>query len=190
MEKGALGQRFAWIALAATLSLGSGGLAAQEIPEGQSCGGLVCDLGLFGHKTAPKPAAEAPAGVPVPPPQRAAARPEPAPESKRAAVHKKARVAKAVPKAEAPRATAAREGLGAAPVAATLSPPTAASPASSPAASPVAAALSPPPSMMAPPVPPPVPVTPSQPVVLANPYVYSRPLPFMFQSVDPTQSVR
>ena len=189
MDEGALNRRFARIALAATLSLGSGCLAAQEVPEGQSCGGLVCDLGLFGHKTAPKPTAEPVVGVAVPPPpQRAAARPEPAPEPKRAAVHKKARVAKATPSKAA--ATPSKEGFGAAPVAASLSPPAAASPAAPPPTSPVSAALSPPPSMMAPPAPPPIPVTPSQPVVLANPYVYSRPLPFMFQSVDPTQSVQ
>ena len=38
-------------------------LSAQStsIPEGQSCGGLVCDLGLFGHKTAPDKTAPEPA---------------------------------------------------------------------------------------------------------------------------------
>ena len=183
---------------AATLGFAAAGVA-QEIPEGQSCGGLVCDLGLFGHKTAPKPAQAAPAaGDPVPPPARPAAKPEVAAGTRRPA-HKKAHVAKAAsvkatagakPKAEP---TAA---LGVPPVASSLVPAPVAAPAPPP--SPVATALAPPPSFAvpepapAPPPPAPIPVTatPNEPVVLANPYVYNKPLKFMFQSVDPAQGVQ
>ena len=48
----------------AALLVASGAPAwAQSIPEGQSCGGLLCDMGVVGRKTAP--AAE-PAVVPAP----------------------------------------------------------------------------------------------------------------------------
>ncbi len=185
---------------AATLGFAAAGVA-QEIPEGQSCGGLVCDLGLFGHKTAPKPAVAVPAeGSPVPPPVRSAAKPEAAAEAKRPA-HKKAHVAKA---ASVRAAAVAKPGkaeptaatVGVPPVASSLVPAPAAAP--SPSQSPVATALAPPPSFAvpeaapAPPPPAPIPVTatPNEPVVLANPYVYNKPLKFMFQSVDPTQGVQ
>ena len=184
---------------AATLGFAAAGVA-QEIPEGQSCGGLVCDLGLFGHKTAPKPAQAAPAAVdPVPPPARTAAKPEVAAETRRPA-HKKAHVAKAASvKATAGAKPAKAEptaALGLPPAAPSLAPAPVAAPAPPP--SPVATALAPPPSFAvpepapAPPPPAPIPVTatPNEPVVLANPYVYNKPLKFMFQSVDPAQGVQ
>ncbi len=170
---------------------------AQEVPEGQSCGGLVCDLGLFGHKGASKPSTALPSPAvvaPVPAPQRAAGTPEPAPEPKRLA-HKKTHVAKAIAvkpgRAVSPSSTSggSASAFGTPPVASSLVP------AQAPAPSPVAAALVPPPARaMGAPPPAPIPVTATpardEPVVLANPYVYSKPLKFMFQSVDPTQGVQ
>ena len=49
-------------ALALLASTASAG--AQDSPAGQSCGGLLCDIGVLGHKNAPA----APAGTPVPAP--------------------------------------------------------------------------------------------------------------------------
>ncbi len=190
--------RIALIA-AATLGFATAG-TAQEIPEGQSCGGLVCDLGLFGHKSAPKPTEAVPtAGSPVPAAVRTAAKPEAAGETRRPA-RKKARVAKTASVKTAVTKPAKAEptaNLGAAPVASSMVP----APATRVSApSPVAAVLAPPPSFAVPdtpPLPPPAPAapipvtaTPDEPVVLANPYVYNKPLKFMFQSVDPTQGVQ
>ena len=192
--------RLAGIVLIAAATVGFAGAGvAQEIPEGQSCGGLVCDLGLFGHKTTPKPASEAPRPAAAPPdPIRAAAAPEPTKPVGR----KKARVAKvngpkvvpakAAATSPASRPTVSAATMGAPPIAASLVPPPAAA---VPAPSPVAAALEPPAAAALTPVAAaaiPVTATPArdEPVVLSNPYVYTRPLPFMFQSVDPTQGVQ
>ena len=145
--------------LAATFGL-AGVAVAQDIPEGQSCGGLVCDLGLFGHKVAPKPAAPAPvASFPpsAPPkpsptrisPTRSLARSEPRPdalaEPRQAAAHRKTHVAKAVATPAAADRPAAVAPLPAAP-------PSKASPFDAPlsktspfGAPPVAATLAPPP---------------------------------------------
>lgn len=170
-------------ALGAVFALGGVGVAAaQDIPEGQSCGGLVCDLGLFGHKVPPKAAATPPATVEsVSPKPRAEAPPRDEAPSRR-----KHKVAKAV---AAPRGETRAQG------------PSTRRPADKPAislAAPVSAIPMPPAGAAAPlsiaVEPPPAPVVtapaPDAPVVMANPYVYTRPLPFMFQSVDPTQSVQ
>lgn len=42
---------FARYVILAPLSLGLAAPAfAQQVPSGQSCGGLLCDMGMFGHK--------------------------------------------------------------------------------------------------------------------------------------------
>ena len=167
-------------------------VAAQDVPEGQSCGGLVCDLGLFGHKTGPKPAVAAPGPAvvaPIPVPQRAAATSEP--EPKRSA-RKKTHVAKAnKPARIAPPVSAAvLEPVASAMAPSSLVP---ASIAPAPAAT-QPMALAPAPFVPASIAPAPVPVTAppaaEAPVVLINPYVYTKPLNFMFQSVDPTQATQ
>lgn len=43
---------------AAVLIAITGPALAQAIPPGQSCGGLLCDMGVFGHKVAPGPNGE------------------------------------------------------------------------------------------------------------------------------------
>lgn len=54
-------------ALFAAVTVGAAPPAsAQSTPEGWSCGGLLCDMGMFGHKAAPAPngdVALAPAGA-------------------------------------------------------------------------------------------------------------------------------
>lgn len=185
------------MALVATAALGFAAPGvAQDIPEGQSCGGLVCDLGLFGHKV---PKAAAPVAVPgpaaaepVPPPTRTTAAPEP-----RKPVRKKARVAKTT------AARPAREAVApAAPAVSTSAPVPSSSAFSTGAIAPppsfATAVASPsaavPPTPIAAVAPPPVPITATptrdEPVVLSNPYVYKKPLNFMFQSVDPSQGVQ
>lgn len=166
-------------------------VAAQDVPEGQSCGGLVCDLGLFGHKTSPKPAVAAPGSAvvaPTPAPQRADATSEP--EPKRSA-RKKAHVAKAT------RPAKVAAPVPAIPVASAVAEPVA-PPSLVPASIAPAQPMAPAPAPFVPasiaPAPPPIPVTAppaaEAPVVLINPYVYTKPLNFMFQSVDPSQAAQ
>lgn len=182
-----------WPALGAALSFAiAGAAAAQTIPEGQSCGGLVCDLGLFGHKVAPKPAVEPVPTVPgaTAPTVPAGLRKVPATDihaTDASPPRRKPRVAKAA----APQAAkAAVQQVAAPPPAADMpvvslaSPPISAIAMPNDDAAPLAAA---PPPRSVPVVAPPAQ---EEPVVMANPYVYSRPLPFMFQSVDPTQGVQ
>jgi hypothetical protein len=154
------------------LALLTGGALAQEIPADQSCGGLLCDMGMLGHKVAPTPPAAVPAaaGVPVPPPV-AAARAEAAvaPRPRR-----KPHVARRVPRV-----------IGAPPAVAAVAAPAVAAPAEPVAALPAAPAPSAP---VAAPVVAPVAAAPPAPA----PEVADAPPPpprngptFIFQSVDP-----
>ena len=78
-------------------------VAAQSVPEGQSCGGLLCDMGVFGHKTVPNPAPRSEGPSPLQ--QAGAASPQPvavrAPavaETRMPAVRKRKHVARIAPK--------------------------------------------------------------------------------------------
>lgn len=90
---------------------------AQSVPEGQSCGGLLCDIGVLGHKTTPVPNGAA-AAPPVAPRAEAAPAPVAAPEpvvaeARKRTVRKKKRIAKAAP-ASAPRVAAVSKPAAAA----------------------------------------------------------------------------
>ena len=95
-------KRFVICALfaAVTAAAADPGLA-QSVPEGQSCGGLLCDMGVFGHKTTP-PASDV--GSPPRAPRTEAAPPAvaqsdpaaPAVEPKRPIARKRRRVARVV----------------------------------------------------------------------------------------------
>lgn len=180
------------LAVAGLLALASPSLA-QAVPDGQSCGGLVCDLGLFGHKTEKVPSVAAPQPVVVEP-TRAATIAEPSVAPKVAKKSKKAHVARlnSAKPARPPSAASTSDAVttfGAPPLASTLAPA-----AAMPAPVPAPAALVAPPTFATAPAARPVPITATperdEPVVLSNPYVYKKPLKFMFQSVDPTQGVQ
>ena len=186
--------RFAAAACLTALMAGAAGPAVgQSVSEGQSCGGLLCDMGIFGHKTTQPPKAGAtavpPTAHPVEAPPRMAAEPsviraEPA----RRIARKQKKIEKVVA-APPPRATVASRPplpVRATAVAREPAPATAirvATPSdpidlanpygSAPTmpAAPVAARVLPPP--------------PREPVVLANPYVSAPVSPSNFQSVDP-----
>lgn len=124
-------------------------VAAQSVPEGQSCGGLLCDMGVFGHKTGPATAAKV---NDPPPPLVRAGTSAPQPSAAKApatagiatpVVRRKRRVARAAPKEPTPAAT--RKAVAAQPTATVVAEPRrqagvppAATP--RPAASPAAAA--------------------------------------------------
>ncbi len=161
-----MGKRFAQIALAAALSAGAGAALAQTIPEGQSCGGLLCDMGVFGHKTEPKPAETK---VETPVAASAAARAAPVKPEPRRLAHARARPAKVAARPPAPRPKIARvEARPATTVAPAVAAPSLMAPAS----------MTMPPSRAAPPPPPP-------PVVIINPYSSMGVSATQFQPVDP-----
>ncbi len=161
--------------------------AAQTVPEGQSCGGLFCDLGIVGHKVTPAtPPVSAPANPPLAkspaanPGSAKQAEAEAAEPKKQAARRKKpaAKLA-AVPAAPTPVALkpiapqpAALQPVAPpsveAPVA--VAPP----PAATSVASPTAAAL--------------VRPTPNVHSVINNPYAVPQTSPFAFPSIYPPNS--
>lgn len=102
-------KRFAMSALFVAVAVAAVDPAfAQSIPEGQSCGGLLCDMGVFGHKSTPGPNSDA-AAPPAGPRAEAAPPPVVAPEpvvsaAKKRTVRTKKRIARA---AVAPRSTVA-----------------------------------------------------------------------------------
>lgn len=123
MTGGDVKKRFAMYAFFAAVTVVAAGAAfGQSIPEGQSCGGLFCDLGIFGHKTTPTPNNDAPAppvnpraeavtpksvvSEPVPP-ERVLSTPVVSGREKRT-VRKKRRIAKAAT-ASAPAVAVARK---------------------------------------------------------------------------------
>lgn len=53
-------KRYAIFLLCAAMTAAAVPASAQAIPPGQSCGGLLCDIGVFGHKVAPGPNGEPP----------------------------------------------------------------------------------------------------------------------------------
>ncbi|VVB48815.1 hypothetical protein RHAL1_03511 [Beijerinckiaceae bacterium RH AL1] len=158
------------------LALLTGAALAQEIPADQSCGGLLCDMGVLGHKVAPTPPATAPAaGVPVPPPVAAAGVAD-APVAPRA--RRKPRVARRAPGVTAPPSVSAAASP-AVPAPAAQAP---SAPVAAPVEAPVAAAPSPPVA-----APPPVAAAPPQAAEAADvppPPPRNGPT-FIFQSVDP-----
>ncbi len=164
-----MGKRFARFALAAALSAGAGAALAQTIPEGQSCGGLLCDMGVFGHKTEPKVEAK---------PAEAKVETKPAPVAARAPVtseprrvaHARARPAKVAARPPAPRPKVAR--VEARPATPTPFSAAAQTPLMAPAS------MTMPPSRAAPPPPPP-------PVVIINPYSSMGVSATQFRPVDP-----
>ena len=156
------------LAAATTFLLaGVGSALAFEIPDGQSCGGLVCDLGLFGHKTEPGrdgPAVQTPSAAMLPQASAAAATKM---QMKKPTGSHPTHLAK--PRAEKPHVVTVAKTIGAPVKAATRTDIV-------PAAG-MAAAIARPTPFAAPQ---------TGPVVLVNPYVYTKPQPIQFQSVDPT----
>ena len=49
-----------YVILAPLATVIAGPALAQTVPPGQSCGGLLCDMGVFGHKVQPGPNGEPP----------------------------------------------------------------------------------------------------------------------------------
>ena len=95
---------------------------AQSVPEGQSCGGLLCDIGVLGRKGSPA-AAETPAPAPGLDACAAAERPRAARRRRREATPACRRAADAAPRRSSPAAPAPSPVQPAPPPARTAAPP-------------------------------------------------------------------